>query len=53
MNNTLMSTYIEFFADRLYFQLGYDKIYHSKNLFDFMEMIFIEGKTKFFKKMFT
>ena len=50
MNNNLMSTYIEFVADRLCVQLGYDKIYHSKNPFDFMEMISIEGKTNFFEK---
>jgi len=50
MNNNLMSTYIEFVADRLCIQLGYDKIYHSKNPFDFMEMISIEGKTNFFEK---
>ena len=50
MNNNLMSTYIEFVADRLCVQLGYDKIYYSKNPFDFMEMISIEGKTNFFEK---
>ena len=31
-------------------QLGYDTIYDSKNPFDFMEMISIEGKTNFFEK---
>ena len=50
MNNNLMSTYIEFVADRLCVQLGYDKIYYSKNPFDFMEMISLEGKTNFFEK---
>ena len=50
MNNTLMSNYIEFVADRLCLQLGYNKIYFSKNPFDFMEMISIEGKTNFFEK---
>ena len=45
-----MGNYIEFVADRLCIQLGYDKIYHSKNPFDFMEMISIEGKTNFFEK---
>lgn len=50
MNNILMSQYIEFVADRLCIQLGYDKIYDSKNPFDFMEMISIEGKTNFFEK---
>ena len=50
MNNNLMSNYIEFVADRLCLQLGYNKIYFSKNPFDFMEMISIEGKTNFFEK---
>ena len=50
MNSELMSEYIEFVADRLSVQLGYDKIYESKNPFDFMEMISLEGKTNFFEK---
>ena len=50
MNSTMMSQYIEFVADRLLVQLGYDKIYESNNPFDFMEMISIEGKTNFFEK---
>ena len=45
-----MGEYIEFVADRLIVQLGYDKIYNSKNPFDFMEMISLEGKTNFFEK---
>ena len=50
MNAKLMSQYIEFVADRLCLQLGYDKIYNSSNPFDFMELISIEGKTNFFEK---
>ena len=50
MNNILMSQYIEFVADRLSLQLGYEKIYNSSNPFDFMEMISLEGKTNFFEK---
>lgn len=50
MNAALMNQYIEFVADRLVVQLGYDKIYGSANPFDFMEMISIEGKTNFFEK---
>jgi ribonucleoside-diphosphate reductase beta chain len=50
MNATLMQQYIEFVADRLVVQLGYEKIYNSGNPFDFMEMISIEGKTNFFEK---
>ena len=50
MNARLMKQYIEFVADRLSLQLGYNTIYNSKNPFDFMEMISIEGKTNFFEK---
>ena len=50
MNQELMSQYIEFVADRLVQQLGYNKIYNSENPFSFMEMISIQGKTNFFEK---
>jgi ribonucleoside-diphosphate reductase beta chain len=50
MNSKLMSQYIEFVADRLIVQLGYDKIYNVSCPFDFMEQISIEGKTNFFEK---
>ena len=50
MNSKLMRQYIEFVADRLVVQLGYDKIYNTSNPFDFMEMISMEGKTNFFEK---
>ena len=50
MNSGLMSQYIEFVADRLLVQLGYEKIYNVSNPFDFMELISIEGKTNFFEK---
>ena len=50
MNAKLMSQYIEFVADRLVQQLGFDKIYKTENPFDFMEMISLEGKTNFFEK---
>jgi len=49
MNQVLMQQYIEFVADRLSVQLGGDKIYESKNPFDWMELISIEGKTNFFE----
>ena len=48
MNSDLMSQYIEFVADRLVVQLGYDKIYNSKNPFDFWKCFNI--KTNFFEK---
>ena len=50
MNAGLMSQYIEFVADRLAVQLGYEKMYNAGNPFDFMEMISIEGKTHIFEK---
>lgn len=50
MNSELMSQYIEFVADRLLAELGYKKIYETKNPFDFMDMISLQGKTNFFEK---
>jgi len=50
MNSVLMTQYIQFVADRLSLQLGYDKIYNVSNPFDFMELISLEGKTNFFDK---
>lgn len=50
MNADLMTQYIEFVADRLCTQLGYDKIYQSNNPFDFMELISVESKVNFFER---
>jgi ribonucleoside-diphosphate reductase beta chain len=50
MNSDLMKQYIEFIADRLLYSLGCDKIYHSQNPFDWMELISLEGKTNFFER---
>lgn len=50
MNCDLMNQYIEYCADRLLIELGAPKCYHSKNPFDFMEQISLEGKTNFFEK---
>lgn len=50
MNATLMTQYIEFVADRLIVQLGYDKVYNVVNPFDFMELISIESKVNFFER---
>jgi ribonucleoside-diphosphate reductase subunit M2 len=50
MNMVLMKQYIEFVADRLVVQLGYDKIYNTANPFDFMELISIESKVNFFER---
>ncbi len=53
MNAKLMSEYIEFVADRLATQLGYAKVYYTKNPFDFMDRISLEGKDNFFEKRVT
>ena len=50
MNVHMMSEYIEFVADRLLVQLGYAKMFHTKNPFDFMELISLDSKTNFFEK---
>ncbi len=49
MNADLMRDYIEYVADRLIVQLGYQKLYHTKNPFGFMERISIESKVNFFE----
>lgn len=53
MNSGMMSTYIEFVADRLLVTLGYEKIYNAQNPFEWMEMISLQGKTNFFEKKVT
>lgn len=53
MNAKLMAQYIEFVADRLSVQLGYPKVYHSANPFEFMERISLESKDNFFEKRVT
>ena len=53
MNSTMMAEYIEFVADRLLVQLGYNKVYNASNPFSFMEMISMEGKTNFFERRVT
>ena len=50
MNDTLMSQYIEYVADRLLLMLNLDKEYNAANPFDWMEMISVQGKTNFFEK---
>jgi ribonucleoside-diphosphate reductase subunit M2 len=49
MNADLMTQYIQFVADRLVVQLGYDKIYNANNPFSWMELISLEGKSNFFE----
>ena len=50
MNSQSMGQYIEFVADRLLLALGHVQVYHSKNPFDWMDMISLQGKTNFFEK---
>lgn len=50
MNSQMMTQYIQFVADRLCLQLGYDKIYNVTNCFSWMELISLESKTNFFEK---
>jgi len=50
MNAELMNQYIHYCADRLLLMFGLEKIYHSENPFDWMEMISVQGKTNFFEK---
>ncbi|CAM3880931.1 ribonucleoside-diphosphate reductase [Flavobacterium branchiophilum NBRC 15030 = ATCC 35035] len=50
MNAALMTQYLEFVADRLLVELGCDRVYHTTNPFDFMDMISLQGKTNFFEK---
>merc|ERR1711966_2453 len=50
MNSELMTRYIEFVADRLLTALGHTKLFGSKNPFDWMDLISLQGKTNFFEK---
>lgn len=49
MNKQLMSEYIEYVADRLLVQLGYEKKYNQINPFDFMDSISLPHKINFFE----
>lgn len=49
MNQDKMSEYIEYVADRLLLMLEYEKKWNTKNPFDFMESISMQGKTNFFE----
>ncbi len=49
MNASMMQQYIEFVADRLLLQLGYDKIWKTENPFEFMELISLRPKSNFFE----
>jgi len=49
MNTDLMSEYIQYVADRLLIQLGFDKIYNKQNPFDFMKSFALDDKANFFE----
>lgn len=49
MNQDKMKEYIEYVADRLLVMLDFEKIWNTKNPFDFMESISLQGKTNFFE----
>jgi len=50
MNSDMMGEYIEFVADRLLIQLGYDRIWNTKNPFPWMELIGLRTKANFFER---
>jgi ribonucleotide reductase beta subunit family protein with ferritin-like domain len=53
MNSTLMIQYIEFIADKLLLNLGYNKIFNSINPFGFIENINLNLKNNFFENRTT
>ena len=56
LNSTAMEEYVQFVANRLLLELGYEPLRWSpsrrlpRNPFPFMEMISLQGKTNFFEK---
>jgi len=50
MNSLMMTQYIQFVADRLAVQLGYDKIYNVTNCFPWMELISLQSKPNMFER---
>lgn len=49
MNSGLMITYIEYVVDYWLAQLGYSKLFNSKNPFPFMDYLSLESKSNFFE----
>ncbi|ACH46846.1 putative ribonucleotide reductase small subunit [Feldmannia species virus] len=49
INAGTMSTYIEYISDFWLEKLGYPKLFNSKNPFEWMTMIGMEGKSNFFE----
>ena len=50
INSDLMVEYVKFCADQILILLKQSKYYNAKNHFDFMDMIWLDGKTNFFEK---
>lgn len=50
LSHESLIAYVKFTADHLMSTAGHDKIYGTKNPFDWMEAISLEGKTNFFEK---
>ena len=50
INSDLMCEYVRFCSDKILQELKQPKCFNSKNPFDFMEMISMEGKTNFFER---
>ena len=46
MNSRLMVQYIEFVADRLLSELGYDRLYGAANPFDWMDLISLQARAR-------
>jgi len=49
MNSNLMKTYLEFVVDQLLMQLNCEKVFNSKNPFEFMNQIALKTKQNFFE----
>ena len=51
MNAAMMTQYIEFVADRLLRNLGFERpLFGTRNPFEWMELISLQGKTNFFER---
>jgi ribonucleotide reductase beta subunit family protein with ferritin-like domain len=53
MNAHQMEKYVEFVADSLCVELGLPKLYETKNPFEWMETLSLQGKTNFFESRVT
>jgi len=50
INSRTMIQYVEFIADQLFNMLGHRKVYNTRNPFEWMNQISMEGKTNMFEK---